>query len=127
VQFVEKVPAGVSRLAEGYVLDAETRIVIVTSTSTFRKARQAIDPCGDVEALREIAGVLAHEEWHVRHGPDERGAYDAQLIALLYVGADQNGPLFHKVMRAKQAVSAASKRTAEARALARQSSSAMNK
>jgi hypothetical protein len=109
------------------VPDAETRIVLVTSTSAFMKARRAIDPCGDVEALREIAGVLAHEEWHVRHGPDERGAYDAQLIALLYVGADPNSPLFHKVTRAKQAVSAASKRAAEARALARQSSSAMNK
>ena len=127
VRFVENVPAGVSRLAAGYVPDAEARIVLVTSTSAFTKARQAIDPCGAVEALREIAGVLAHEEWHVRHGPDERGAYDAQLIALLYVGADPNGPLFHKVMRAKLSVSAASKRAAEARALARHSSSAMNK
>jgi hypothetical protein len=110
VEFVEHVPAGVSASAEGYAFYAEARIVLVTSTSAFTKARRASYRCGDVEAIREIAGVLAHEEWHVRHGPDEQGAYDAQLIALLYVDAGQNGPLFHKVMRAKQAVSDASKR-----------------
>lgn len=115
VQLVENVPEGVSPLAAGYVPDAEARIVLITSTSAFMKARAAIDRCGDMEALREIAGVLAHEEWHVRHGPDEQGAYETQLTALLSVGAGWDSPLFHKVMRAKQAVSAASKRAAQAR------------
>jgi hypothetical protein len=105
VEFVEHVPAGVSASADGYAFYAEVRIVLVTSTSAFANARRARDRCGDVEAIREIAGVLAHEEWHVLHGPDEQGAYDAQLTALLYVDAGQNSPLFHKVMRAKQAVS----------------------
>ena len=105
VEFVEHAPAGVSASAEGYAFYAEARIVLVTSTSAFTEARRAIDRCGNVVALREIAGVLAHEEWHVLHGPDEQGAYDAQLTALLYVDAGQNSPLFHKVMRAKQAVS----------------------
>jgi hypothetical protein len=116
VQFVENVPEGVSPLAAGYVPDTEARIVVITSTSAFMKARGAIDRCGQLEALREIAGVLAHEEWHVRHGPDERRAYEAQLTALLYAGADWNSPLFHKVTRAKQAVGRASKRVADARA-----------
>jgi hypothetical protein len=115
VEFVEHVPAGVSASAQGYALYTEARIVLITSTSAFTKARRASDRCGDVEAIREIAGVLAHEEWHVRHGPDEQGAYDAQLIALLYVDAGQNSPLFHKVMRAKQAVSDRAKRPAEDR------------
>jgi hypothetical protein len=105
VEFVEHVPLGVSASAQGYALYTEARIVLVTSTSAFTEARRATDRCGNVVALREIAGVLAHEEWHVRHGPDEQGAYDAQLIALLSVDAGQDSPLFHSVMRAKQAVS----------------------
>jgi hypothetical protein len=116
---LEHVPAGVSASADGYALYTEARIVLITSTSAFARARSASDRCGDVEAIREIAGVLAHEEWHVRHGPDEQGAYDAQLIALLYVDAGQNSPLFHKVMRAKRAVSDRAKPPAEDHALAR--------
>jgi hypothetical protein len=119
VQFVEKVPPGVSPFAEGYLLSAEGRIVLVTSTSTFTRARRARDRCGDVEAIREIAGVLAHEEWHLRHGLDEEGAYDAQLTALESMGAGPNSPVFQQVMRSKQAVSAAAKRAANARTLAR--------
>lgn len=111
VQFVEKAPAYVSRLAQAYIQDPDARIVLVTSTSAFQMARSSRHECSDVEAIREIAGVLAHEEWHVRHGGDEGGAYDAQLTALLYVGADQNGPLYHKVMRAKQAVTSRTSRT----------------
>ncbi len=110
VQFVERAPIGVSRLAQAYTTETDSHIVLITSTSAFRNARRASNRCGDVEAIREIAGVLAHEEWHVRHGPGEEAAYDAQLTALLQVGADQNGALYHKVMRAKQAVVAASKR-----------------
>ena len=119
VEFVEHVPVGVSASAEGYAFYTEARIVLVTSTSAFTEARRAIDRCGNVVALREIAGVLAHEEWHVRHGPDEQGAYDAQLIALLYVDAGQDSPLFHKIMRARQAVSDRAKRPAEDQPLAR--------
>jgi hypothetical protein len=35
-----------------------------------------------------IASVLVHEEWHLRHGSDEQGAYLAQLTALAAIGAD---------------------------------------
>jgi hypothetical protein len=117
VQFVANVPAGVSPLAEAYTQIAEARIVLVTSTSAFTHARNSKDRCNDLEAIREIAGVLAHEEWHVRHGPSEPGAYEAQLIALIYVGAGPQSSLYHKVVRSKQAVSDASKRAAEIRRL----------
>jgi hypothetical protein len=119
VQFVENVPAGISPMTQGYALLAEARIVLVTSTSSFTNARRAKDRCGDLEAIREIAGVLAHEEWHVRHGPDEQGAYEAQLIALMYVGAGLNTPLYNKVVRSKQAVADASKRAAKGRMVVR--------
>jgi hypothetical protein len=36
---------------------------------------------------RELAGSLAHEQWHVAHGPDEAGAYDEQLRVLRALGA----------------------------------------
>lgn len=119
VHFIEHVPAGVSRLAEAYVLNAEKQIILITSTQAFTDARRARDRCSNLEALREIAGVLAHEEWHVLHGPDEEGAYNAQLTALLFVGVEQDGRLFHRVMQSKLAVSAAAKRAAEAPVIAR--------
>ena len=108
VQFIEKVPVGVSPSAEAYVLAEEKRVVLITSTWAFRVAEHAQYQCGRIDALRQIAGVLAHEEWHVRHGPDEEGAYDAQLTALTAVGA---GPmLFNSVMRAKRRVADESRR-----------------
>ena len=110
VQFVEKAPPGVSPQAAGYVLAGESRIVLITSTDAFTRARQSRDRCSNPDALREVAGVLAHEEWHISHGPDEEGAYDAQLIALLTAGAHDDGALFHKIKQAKLTVVAASKR-----------------
>jgi len=110
VQLVQSVPRSVSPLAQGYMLVGQEGFVLVTSTSAFSQARRATNRCGNIEAIREIAGVLAHEEWHLRHGPDEPGAYDAQLTALLFVGADQNGELYHRVMQAKQTVNAAKTR-----------------
>ena len=108
VQFIEKVPVGVSPSAEAYVLAEGRRIVLISSTWAFRVAEHAQNQCGQIDAIRQIAGVLAHEEWHVRHGPDEEGAYDAQLTALTSVGA---GPmLFNSVMRAKRRVADESRR-----------------
>jgi hypothetical protein len=117
VQFVEKAPVGVSPSAEAYMLTEEKRVVLITSSWAFRVARQAQYQCGQAQALHQIAGVLAHEEWHVRHGLDEEGAYDAQLTALTSVGA---GPaLFNSVMRAKLRAVTESKRRAQAGMMAR--------
>jgi hypothetical protein len=119
VDFVSQVPPGVSRFAQGYVHAPDAHIVLVTSSAAFADARRTVHPCTDVAAIREIASVLAHEEWHVRHGPDEEAAYDAQLTALLFVGAGQGSPLYDKVFRAKQAVVAAARRSGRARLIAR--------
>ncbi len=117
VQFIEKAPAPVSPSAEAYVLTDENRVVLITSSWAFRVARAAQDRCGRVQALQQIAGVLAHEEWHVRHGLDEEGAYDAQLTALTSVGADP--VLFNSVMRAKLRTVNESKRQARTSVIAR--------
>ena len=123
VQFVEKAPAGVSPLAAAYVNPGrDPHIVIITSTSAFLAARSASPVCHDVEAIREIAGVLVHEEWHERHGADEEGAYDAQLTALLSMGANDDDALFHKVKKAKLAVLAGARRASHAIKLARDAS-----
>jgi hypothetical protein len=118
VQFVDKAPVGVSASAEAYVLTEEKRIVVLTSSWAFRAARQAHYRCGRTEALQHIAGVLAHEEWHVRHGVDEEGAYDAQLTALTSVGA--GAVLFNSVMRAKLRAVSDPKRHAQEGVVARQ-------
>jgi hypothetical protein len=104
VHFIDRPPAGVSPLAQAYIREADSHIVLITSTSAFKQAQRAFHQCGDIEAIREIAGVIAHEEWHLQHGSDEASAYDAQLTTLLAVGANQSSPLYHKVMRAKLAV-----------------------
>ena len=111
-QFIEKPPIGVSRLAAGYTIrdGADTHIVLVTSTSAFRDARQSTTPCSDTEAIREIAAVLVHEEWHVRHGIDEAGAYDAQLMALMSFGVDFGSGLYYKVKKSKEAALVAAER-----------------
>ena len=118
VEFVEKAPVGVSTSAEAYVLTGAKRIVLITSSWAFRGARQAHYKCGNAQALQQIAGVLAHEEWHVRHGVDEEGAYDAQLTALTSVGA--GAVLFNSVMRAKLRAVSDPKRHAQEGVVARQ-------
>ena len=118
VQLVEHPSPGVSALAQGYARPDTGEIFLITTTEAFTQARK--DGCRDVDAVREVASVLVHEEWHLRHGPDEAGAYDAQLMALLTTGANYEGRLFHKVKQAKMTVLAAAKRTTSADVMARQ-------
>ena len=117
VRFIDHPPRGVSQLAQGYVDPGTHEVVLVTSTEAFRHARET--GCHDPDPIREIASVLAHEEWHVLHGPDEAGAYDAQLVAVLTAGGAMDSPLFHRVKQAKLAVLSAAKRTAPAGLIAR--------
>jgi hypothetical protein len=119
VEFVDYPPVGVSASAQAYVRTPEARIVVITSTEAFTNARRTLYRCTDITAIREIAGVLAHEEWHVRHGPDEESAYNAQLTTLLAIGAGYGSPAYYKVLRAKLAVGAASRRNARAPMVAR--------
>jgi hypothetical protein len=111
-QFVETAPLSVARTAAAYVSrDGEPHIVLITSTTAFLSARAARTPCSDLDAIREIAGVLAHEQWHIRHGPDEEGAYDAQLTTLVLLGVSQDSALYLRVKRSRDAVLAAGQRT----------------
>ena len=119
-QFVETAPVSVARTAAAYVSrDGGPHIVLITSTAAFVSAREARTPCSDLDAIREIAGVLAHEEWHIRHGADEEGAYDAQLAALVLLGVSQDSALYRGVKRSRDAALAAARRASRAPVLAR--------
>jgi len=118
IDFIEHAPAGLSKSVQGYMAPGG-RIALITSTSAFENARRAMTPCNNIPALREIAGVLIHEEWHVRHGLDEGPAYDAQLTVLAALGAGQGSALYNKIFRAKQAVLADAKRNAPGVRIAR--------
>jgi hypothetical protein len=99
IEFVSVRPPHVSADADAYVQANDARIYLMTSSPAFRRARRALDKCGDLQAIRKIASVLIHEEWHVRHGSDEAGAYAAQLTTLSYLNAGPGNPLYYEVTR----------------------------
>ena len=104
ITLVDVPPPAASRYVEGFVLPGVDAIHLVTSSPAFRAARMSAQRCGDRHAVRKIASVIVHEEWHLRHGPDERGAYQAQLSALLTMGADFTTQVFAEVSRAMRTV-----------------------
>jgi hypothetical protein len=109
IQLESTRPADVSPLADGYVRDGDARIHLVITTAAFTQAMRADYRCGNLQALRKIASVVVHEEWHLRHGHDEAGAYVAQLSALLRLEAGPGSPLYAEVQRSMRAVRRASR------------------
>ena len=99
-------PPDASGSVEGFVRRNPDTIYLVTSTLVFQDARR-----GDKAALRKIASIIVHEEWHLRHGADERGAYDAQLRSLLRLGELPERALYRSVLRAMEYVTRARART----------------
>ena|SRR5688572_9466084 len=82
---------------------ASTRSILLTTSEAFRTALKAQTRCGNRNALRKLASILVHEEWHLRHGSDEEGAYSAQLTTLTMLGA-RDTPVYGSVQRAMVAV-----------------------
>ena len=107
IELVTVRPAYVSVRAEAYVLTGVRRIHLVTASAAFSRARRAVHRCGDLQAIRKIASVLVHEEWHVRNGSDERGAYEAQLLTLTSLDAGPGNPLYSEVLRSMRAATRA--------------------
>jgi len=102
IEFVDRRHAYVSPNADAYVPLGGTRIYLVTSSPAFTRARRAVYKCGEFNAIRKIASVLVHEEWHVRHGSDEAGAYAAQLSTLIALDAGPGSPVYSEVTRSMQ-------------------------
>jgi hypothetical protein len=81
---IAALPVMVSPGAEAWTVYDEhgqgDRIFVYTRGRTFRCAsasRQDQDQC-----LLRLASIIVHEAWHLRHGPDEAEAYEAQLAFL---------------------------------------------
>jgi hypothetical protein len=87
IELIEVAPAYVSAGAEAFVQHGTNTIYVITSSAVFREAVAWGPPCtGGTAAQKKLASILAHEEWHVRHGSDEQKAYEYQLITLIRLG-----------------------------------------
>jgi hypothetical protein len=104
IELVDTPPIGASAQVEAYVLRGDRTIYLVTSSRAFQEAQRTRETCGDVNALRKLASILAHEAWHVKNGPDERGAYLEQLTTLTWLGVNPGSGLYIGVMRSMQEV-----------------------
>ena len=102
IQFVDVAPSHASAHVEAFVPLNSSTIFLLTSSRVFRRVQQS--QCTDLEATRKLASIIVHEEWHVRYGSDERGAYQAQLDTLIRLGARADGALFRGVLRSMQTV-----------------------
>ena len=94
IDLVDVAPPGVSVGAEAFV--KQGTIHLITSTSVFETAMRA-RMCSPALAMRKLASILAHEEWHVRRGPDERAAYELQLMTLIRLGIQPGSGVYREV------------------------------
>ncbi len=92
-------PPDASANAEAFVRRNPDTIYLLTGTAIFRDAQR-----GDRQAWKKLASILVHEEWHLRHGADERAAYQAQLIELIRLGESPGRPNYSGVVKAMLAV-----------------------
>ena len=109
VVFLDQPPPGVSSNAEAFVSLERGTIYLITSSAVFRDAQAAKPACSNRQARVKLASILAHELWHLKYGPDERGAYSAQLVTLVSLGENPASPLFSQVQGSMLAVVKAQK------------------
>jgi hypothetical protein len=99
INLVDTAPLGASRNVEAYVTGDAPAINLLTSSPAFREVARSPRKCTPRAAVAKVASVLVHEEWHLRHGPDERSAYSAQLTALVALGFNEQTMLYWGVKR----------------------------
>ena len=110
IELIDIAPPGVSVGAEAFVRPGSGAIYLITSSSVFQTALKARMHCTESMAMRKLASILAHEEWHIRHGSDERGAYQQQLITLIRLGQQPGSGLYREVQLSMLKVIEARKR-----------------
>jgi hypothetical protein len=104
IVLVEPAPPEASPGALAFVKLGERTIYLITSSFPFRAALDAQDKsreCRGVDELRLLASIIVHEEWHLMHGPDEEGAYLAQLMELQRLGLGPGRWPYEIVRRAR--------------------------
>ena len=103
---VERRPPEASPAAIAFVRRGERAIYLIASAPQFQEAikeNRDAQRCRQLEHLRFLASVIAHEEWHLLNGPDEKGAYYAQLTELQRLGSGPDRWAFKAVRRAMAA------------------------
>jgi hypothetical protein len=108
IVLIDTRPDDVTVTAEAFVRRGPDTIYLMTSTPIFREAQRGRD-----DALKKIASIVVHEEWHIKNGPDERRAYEAQLVALMRLGLTEGRPIFNQVRATMLAVLKAEKKRAQ--------------
>lgn len=98
IELLEVRPEHVSPRSEAFTQHDTQTIYLITSSTVFREALEA-PGCRHTDALRKLASILVHEEWHVRNGMDERGAYYAQLTSLQSLGLGPDSDVYHGVLK----------------------------
>jgi hypothetical protein len=104
IELIEVAPPDVSAGAEAFVRQGTGTIYLITSSPAFREAADARGRCGASPAVKKLASILAHEEWHVLHGRDEKRAYETQLATLVRLGVQPDSGLFWSVRRSMSTV-----------------------
>jgi hypothetical protein len=102
IELIFDAPPGVAANVEAFVRPGSGIITLLTSSDAFVAASHS--GCREYNAVAKIASLIAHEEWHVTHGADERGAYEAQLSALMRSGVAPSSRVFVGVVRSMHAV-----------------------
>jgi hypothetical protein len=97
IELLDTAPPNASANVEGFVHVGGATIFIVTTSDTFSTVQRSA--CGDSAAVKKLASIIAHEEWHVLHGAGEQGAYEAQLGTLVRLGVDPGSPIHYAVVR----------------------------
>jgi len=95
IELIDVAPPYVSDGAEAFV--QRDTIYLITSSSAFRTALESRVGCSASWAMQKLASILAHEAWHVRHGPDEKSAYEHQLITLIQLGVQPGSGVYRSV------------------------------
>lgn len=99
-------PVDATLQAVAFVRKGEPAINIIGTSPLFRaavEANQHRSECRGLDLLRLLASSIAHEEWHLRHGPDERGAYLAQMTEIQRLGSGPGRWPYEAVRRAMKA------------------------
>jgi hypothetical protein len=107
IEILEQKPLNVSANATAFA-DLDARVIyLIASEAPFSIARAgqtSPEECRELDALKLVASTIVHEEWHLRHGRDERGAYYAQLMALQLMGLGPGTSAYRGVRLAMQSV-----------------------
>lgn len=101
-------PTVVSAQADAFIDRTTGTIYLIASAPAFSSAmasaRSHRRPCDELEGIRMVASIIAHEAWHLERHGTESEAYLAQLTELHRLGLGPGTPEHTSVRRAMNTV-----------------------